>query len=875
MARSKRRRGFYRPAMAAGQPLGQDGASSEQLWQLGESLEEQFDYEAAQQHYREAVRRSSASDGRDWLTQYASFLVERYGQFPEVAAWLDDAEFKPLDGADLRDGLILPRLVLSAALESGHQRAAKLDEAMAHDHGEPASVGRVSEKLLVAGQQDAARQLLERYEPRLPAFSRAVDLLAQLRLEEDAACEVALARVQLALDEYDAEGARAALELTRAQWSEHARFKAAEAHVASAELRRSSEQLRAQIEQCLDTEDIESAVVAAQSLCALNPDSEGDKSTLAALMRQAAARDLEGALGKAAHADGLERLRILIEVRAQHGEDTVVPPVLSGQWALIGEAFAVLPVDIIRADSLMTVVGLRAALTSGDVAALRAGLGALHGPWKATETAQAAANLIAKADRAAAQQADAACETAVRKHLQSDDLQAAGRLLDARGKDPGADGALLKNLRKELQEVKLRIQQRSRLKMQITDALQAGELFTARRALATLECVDEAGERISDQYREAVDERCLKELRATPVPPFNLSVDKTAIACTVAGGRLLLVQNRLWLSVNLASRGLAPFQLPEGFPLDQTPAPQLGARDGTARLIGTSKGRLITIEQHEGQPPEVTNARPLAELTRGATHVVSWALEPDGDTLALVVQGKGGAPVLVRIDADTLDAVAHDRVKPSLAGVTGIRGAPETLIATTTPEVRMKRGWALGRFGESAHPEKTWSQDEVEEPIAAIRRAIAWPEKERIFASYDTFDMFDVSQVHRNPSLFVLRGDRIVFASSDLRKRFAPMERIVVDHAWTLDPTAGRLWFAALPRQDHGGEDAMLLGVNAEKLRADPPVVLEGVARILAINATDQGAAALCRTHSGKHAVAHARVGDRNEISLTIDHLPV
>ena len=101
------------------------------------------------------------------------------------------------------------------------------------------------------------------------------------------------------------------------------------------------------------------------------------------------------------------------------------------------------------------------------------------------------------------------------------------------------------------------------------------------------------------------------------------------------------------------------------------------------------------------------------------------------------------------------------------------------------------------------------------------------------------------------------------------------MERIIIDHAWTLDPAAGRLWFAALPREDHDGTDAMLLGINARSLRPDAPVALDGVARIIAIDAVSDGAAALCRTHEGRHAVARARIDTGGRISLTIDPLPV
>ena len=119
----------------------------------------------------------------------------------------------------------------------------------------------------------------------------------------------------------------------------------------------------------------------------------------------------------------------------------------------------------------------------------------------------------------------------------------------------------------------------------------------------------------------------------------------------------------------------------------------------------------------------------------------------------------------------------------------------------------------------------------------------------------------------------VLRGGRVIFASSDLRRRFAPADRIAIDHAWTLDPAAGRLWFAALSTDD-AAPGAFLLGVDARTLRADKPVALTGVQRVLSLLPTTGGAAALCRQQAGGYALVRAQM-TADGLSLTTHKLPL
>ncbi|MBI5608811.1 MAG: hypothetical protein HY902_08005, partial [Deltaproteobacteria bacterium] len=156
------------------------------------------------------------------------------------------------------------------------------------------------------------------------------------------------------------------------------------------------------------------------------------------------------------------------------------------------------------------------------------------------------------------------------------------------------------------------------------------------------------------------------------------------------------------------------------------------------------------------------------------------------------------------------------------------------------------------------------------EYVAGVRAAVAWPEQDRVFARFTYHDPFDATTIRDEPSLLVLRQGRVVFASSDLRRRFAPLEPIAVDHAWTLDRAAGRLWFAALPTAHAPAEDALLLGVDAKTLRADPAVAIPGAARVLSLIGVPQGALAFCRMRAGHYSLV--RVGWRDGAAQLTEH---
>ncbi|MBP47833.1 MAG: hypothetical protein CMH53_07825 [Myxococcales bacterium] len=328
------------------------------------------------------------------------------------------------------------------------------------------------------------------------------------------------------------------------------------------------------------------------------------------------------------------------------------------------------------------------------------------------------------------------------------------------------------------------------------------------------------------------------------------------------------------MSVGLDDGGLAPFVLPEGFALTSDPAAVVAPVDGGLRLVGcTTNQQLVVIDKQADRPPQITEARALADIWPQGHRPLCWAFDPSAPMVAILVQPPGQSPVVTRLRTQTLTSVDITRVKPPLRHIGVVQGRPGHLMACSDLSQRSRGDWALGRYDCELQLQHHWDQQQLVEPIAALNKTIYWAEEDRVFASYDLYDPFNPEAVNRHPSLAVWRGQQLVFASSDLRRRFAPTNKIVVDHPWTLDPAAGRLWFAAQPRADNDNQDAMLLGVDARTLRPQPLKVLEGAARILAIHAVEQGAAALIRSHEGTHMWALVSATDEN--SLTPSPLPV
>ena len=128
MARPKNRHQAaerFRPAIAAWSELPRSlvGASPTTIWQAGEEAENSYDYELADRLYGECVRTCAPREVLDYTQAYTAFLVNRYGQFAQVAAWLDDDRFAPT--AD--PGLLRNARELATDLARAAHEAAALD----------------------------------------------------------------------------------------------------------------------------------------------------------------------------------------------------------------------------------------------------------------------------------------------------------------------------------------------------------------------------------------------------------------------------------------------------------------------------------------------------------------------------------------------------------------------------------------------------------------------------------------------------------------------------------------------------------------------------------------------------------------------------
>lgn len=845
-------------------------ASAADASRLASKAEADFDFETAHQAYRQAVRASHGGDARARLLTYAQFLVERYGQFLEVAAWLDTPDFAPeaADDAISRD---LTLLCARAAAETGHPRLDRLDDVLA-PRGDPNALLRVAQRHLGRGDRSAAWAVLEPHRARLLPHSAVGQLAESLHAEHEAALGAALGPAQAALSRRDEAAARAALDAARAQFGSSHRFVAVEAQVQALTAALAAEAMRAELDRLLDLDDLDAALAQADAIAHHPGATDADRATRDSLAARSAQRRRRVAFAAAVDLEPGPQIRALCALH--QAERPEVPAALLPLWDVLQLAATVVPVAQLATlhVGVLALAELIEAERLGDHARAEASAKRLPAAFDPL------APVVAVAERRAAR-ADAersARERAIwaqaQRALDDGDPETARELLDTQAdlRHPEA-----RALREVADAALVRASQARKHRTEFELAVRGGRIFAARRALQALATLDAESAAWAAERAPEIEERRNRELRGAPVPPFNLKLAEGPTSVGVADGRLIVVAERLWLAINLETRGIAPFQLPEGFGFDGALPARIGMLRGRARALGSSNGRLIAIEAETGGRPEVVQGRPLIELTRGEARILSASLDPSADELVMLVQPRGEAMAsLVRIDADSFEITSSARVKPGLSSVAAVEQVPGEVLAVTTADARRKRHDALLRLDAEAKTRASFRQDDLGDWIAGVRRAIGWPEQDRVYASWTGVDPFDQERITQDPSLLVLRGDRVVFCSAELRRRFAPSAALHVDAAWTLDTANGRLWFAALPRQDAEDRDALLLGVDAKSLRPDRPVPLQGVERILALEPLHDGVVAFCRLQGGGHCLARA-LRDDGDIALTIDRLPV
>lgn len=849
-------------------------ASAAAAWDAGEAAEAEFDYPAAHEAYRSAVIASAGAEAWRRLAAYAAFVVERFGQFEEVAAWLDDDAFAPEAGDD-SESYALTRLCALAAREVRHRRAPGLVAALA-ERGDLWAVGEHAARLAEQGAQEAALALLDRHSGRLAPDSPAARLWATLAESRDRQESLMFGPWEDALRRRDpvaTEAAWRALEPS-AQASGRGRAAWTRTQALAAEL--AAESMRAALDAALDADDLDTAAQLAEAIARAPGASDGDTATSRALQARRRAKARHRALADAA-ASPLRRHHLQAVLQWPDAEAAELPAALQPAWEVAAIARAAMPQTDLTAwlPGVEALADLAEALPVGDLAAVAEARGRLPADLAHTAPArQADALLRAQRDAAEAQDEEETVAAASAALLDDDPVRAR-EILDERRSFRHID---VRELREAVDHALRVVGRRQALATDLARAEAEGRLFAALRAARALAETDNDGAELATAALGRLQQRRQHELLAAPIPPVGLKLEEGPVAVGVAGGRMLLVQRDLWLSVNVDTRGVAPFRLPERYRFEPSPPPRVGARDGRVRAMGRAGTRLIAVEAEPGGRPEVVQGRPLVELTRGDADVVATSWEPDGVALWLLVRPRGAEScLLVEVDGETFEVRSVLRHKPPLAGVAAVAGAPDLLVVATTMEARRKRGYAVALRDRAGAVLASADDNDLGELLHAPREAVAWPEQQRVYVRWAGLDPFRPGEIIEAPSLLVWRDTTLLFCSSDLRRRFAPNAPWNIDQAWALDRANGRLWFATLPRGEDG-QDAGLLGVDAASLRAGAPVSLPGVARVIGIGGLEDGAVALCRLRDGGHALARARRqpgAAGADIALTVDRLPV
>ena len=831
---------WRRPALGVAAPA---GVSPDALWAQGQAAEDAYDYEAARAAYRLAAAAASSGAALAYVTKYAAFLCERFGQFDEVAAWLDDPGFALPTGKG-GEAMQLSGLLARAAMEVKHPRHLDVD-AHAAQAGDPGALQRVQ-------QRDA-----------------------QHRQEALALAHAALAPVDALLAAGDLEGVAQALATLRTAHGATPPFAALQGRLLAAQAKHALAQQRHALHALLAAGDVRGAELLAAKIAAHDHATPADKQALAGI-RQVRAADAQATLWRQAQSATPARaqLEILAQLVDDHGTTLDAPAPLHTLWQMV-RLVAQLPHALPLRPRVPALVAWQTLVThaeSADFALLESALHALPEAWLTAPLPRHVRERVRAHAESARVALEAEITAQVETLLAADALDEAARVLDAAQRTHGAGLTGLKALRATLSHQRHQRERTDKLRRAIQDALDVQDVLIARARLAELAHVvpdDEA-----EAWRQEIETRAGPLLRAKPMPPGMQKLEDAALLTGAGLDRLVIVQNTVWLTINRTTGGIQPFALPSGWPVQIHAWTRIAAVGDALRLVGVSQGRLVVIEQVLGQPPHVVAGVPLAELLAEDDTLMGAVLTPDAPTWVLLSRHaqKGTAPTWTRIDARTLEVLDRKKAQPKLDSLAGIDGAPGEAILV--PALKHRGAFAMAVADTTGHPLQRFSSDDVGEPVADVLQAQAWPAEGRIFARYGVRDPFQPDRITRDPSLLVIKQGRIAFASTDLRRRFAPLSPMRLDHAWTLDPAAGRLWLAAVSTAEGEAQDALLLGVDARTLRADKPVAVADVTRILALHPVTDGAVALTRLRAGGYGLTRATMAT-GALQLTTQRLPL
>ncbi len=847
-----------------------------ELLRQGQKAEEAYDFDLAKTLYAAALRQASPQDALARTTGYAQFLVERYGQFQEVAAWLDDPAFAPPAGLP---GRALALLLVRAGEEIGHPRTAELQEQLA-ESGELTAVAATAQRWHSQGRSTQALAMLEKYAGSLPKGTPAQVLLGELRAAQTTACQKALEPAQTCLQQGDWLGAQAVLGAAQVQWQRHPHWQAVHQQAEQAKHKHEADQLRVLMQNWLRDGDLAAAERQGKVLLQSPAATDADHKQVLEIAHKRKQASLKEYLGQLA-ADPILALAHAAQLCAHDEELTktlreAVRP-HAPLWAAVEEA-GTLGLDSLvkHLEPLRTLGQIHVALAQqGQTGPSLAAVKALPTAWQKFGSVQRWRVVEKARQDAEKQQAEEGVIATLRTLLDDEQLDEAARVLHQWMAIQPLLSAELKALRNELTGLRGFVERRTKLRNDFDLHLESDNFFGARAVLSELKHLVTMNER---QLRtQTLETRSAPALRGKGQPPGLQKLAEAPIAVGLGLDRLVLVQDRMWLTVNLSTGGLQPFALPEAWPVQVHAWTRIAAVGHRLRLVGLSGSRLVVIEQVPGQAPEVVGATELRNLLRGDDVLAGAALQPAAQSWWLLGQSSKRplSSTWVRIEPQSLEVLEYRRTQPAWEFLCGIDGAKKDLgMFAVYP--RLRQGVAVGVVDDSGALETACSDNDLEEVVAGIRNAQAWPEQDRIYASFSTRDPFGLDARVQDPaSLLVLRSGKISFISSELRKRFCPQDKVAIDRAWTLDAAQGRLWFAALPHEGHGTE-ALILGVDAKTLRPDKPVIVQGVSQILALMPTPEGAIALVKLTAGGWGLTRATVQAPGQpVGLTTTRLPL
>lgn len=874
---SKKSPAWTRPRLA--KPDIDGGLSPAQHAEQAAEAEANYDFEAARQHLLAAAHQAGGAEAVAAVARYAAFLVERYGQFGEVAQWLDDPQFDaPAEAKG--PGAQLLALLARAAAEAQHPRSVDLDRRAAAAGDAPAAL-RTAQRLVAQGAEAEAIALLEPQEGRWRADEPARLLLADLRQQAAGRVAGAFAGLHRALNAGDAELAERELQVLAGAWSAHPAYAAALARAKQLRDQQQAASARAQAQQALERGDWSAAVALVKALVAMPGASDADR-TWRRFVEDAAQGAVAQQLVQQAELQPTDQAwTTLAGVVAQfgpRGDLAVASPQhpLHRAYAALVEAQA-LAKGTPLTSRLPALPALAALVEQADADPddLRIWIERLPADWLGVSAVQAARHRVADHDALMRATEENAFAEAIQAMLDYEELEDAAAALAEWSRRAGPASPAIQQLRRDLLQARQAHEQRTRMTQEFQSAVARGAWFHARSLLGELTHLLPQAQVVA--LRAELDSVSGPALRGSPMPPGLQKLAQAPLAAAVVGDRLLVVQDGLWLAVVLPSMGLQPFALPKGWEIRAESMVKMALVDGQVRLVGLSGDRLVVVGQLAGEAPVVEAAIELRQALRGDDLLLGSSLDPASPSLCVLSRHsqRGAATTWTRLDSQTLEVRSHKRFTPALAGSQPVQHWPgRHLVVAHARERQGGQQWALALLDDDGAVQNRWRDADIGEWVAGLRQVVAWPETERIYASFTTHDAFDPGTVRGDPSLLVLRGDKVVFASTDLRRRFFPLEPLAIDHAWTLDPAAGRLWFAALPTEGPAPRDALLLGVDAKTLRPDRPAQLEGMARVLSLMAVADGAVALCQTHAGSYSLVRAVVTS-GQLQLTAHKLPL